>query len=958
MTKLNTLAKFFLLFCVILLATALVAQVQNGQIRGTVTDPQGAAVTNAKVTVTNPATNQSQTVTTTSTGLFSVDQLNPGMYKVAVEAQGFKTTTTPNVTVNAGTITRLDFKMTLGERTETVEVSDIATTVETEDSKLANVVGSTQIQNLPLNGRNVYDLMQLAPGAVNVNGVLSENGNGTVVNGLRENFNGFLINGVSNKGLSGGAVNQPIEDTVQEFQQLTLNMSAQYGSSAGSNVNLVTKPGTNTFHGSAWYFMRNDNLDANNYFIKHDGTDAELKALTGEDKPELRFGQFGGTFGGPIIKNKLFFFASYQGDRFLTSGTPSTVFAEGQDWRTAVESAAIPGLPGQVAGLLYSSYGPVVQGSPAETLNSYGFNWLGLDDAGGVPDFGSYLCPDTYVQLNDPNDPTGVLHAQAMANIIGVTATDYTTAGGACGTALAPQPGTFGSRDNNFLFQSTSLFKSQLAGNLFNGNEASLRLDWNASDNDRLFTEFKWLKTTDQFGPQSANSGARGFTNPSKGVFPIFTFNYVHTFTPTIVNEFHAGYTGNILLINTTHPGVPNVYFDTGELGFGSYNGYPQFFKENIYSYGDMVSISHGKHNFKIGYDLKRNIENSEFDIARPSYYFTDSLMFSVDAPYGEAAGVQPCLTAVFSCASPHLQTNDRHWRNWEHGFYFQDDWKIASRLTLNLGIRYDLFQRHTELNNLVTTFIKGSNEPLISDITTGAGWLRDANVTAGLPGCNSTLAQEQTAQLAGVCGPGGFSPADSLGKGDHNDWGPRVGFAWDIFGNGKTSLRGGYGVSYEGTLYNPLSNSRWNLPFYSFNQAFNGIGGSTQFIVYGPQNPACLPVSETGAPCPDNFEGAAGTPSGTGNIQGWAPTNPNFAKLTGIILPEGIRDPYVHNFFLSIQRELWARTVLEVDYVGTASVPTWFLPAWSTSSAARSAAGSTTRRTRSPVCRSIRPVA
>src|SRR3954464_8454362 len=283
MTKPSALAKFFLLLTITLLATALFAQVQNGQIRGTVTDPQGAAVSGAKVTVTNPATSRQVTYTTSDTGAFFAPELPPGTYKVTVESPGFKSTSATNVVVNAGTNTRADIKLTVGETSQTVEVTDVVRPVETEDSKLANIVTSSQIANLPLNGRNVYDLVQITPGAVNVRGVVSENGANTVVNGLRENFNGFLLNGVSNKGLSGGFVNQPVEDTVQEFQQLTLNMSAQYGNSAGSTTNLVTKPGTNSFHGSLWEFVRNDMFDATDFFVNHDGA----------AKPELRVNQFG-----------------------------------------------------------------------------------------------------------------------------------------------------------------------------------------------------------------------------------------------------------------------------------------------------------------------------------------------------------------------------------------------------------------------------------------------------------------------------------------------------------------------------------------------------------------------------------------------------------------------------------------------------------------------------------------
>src|SRR5437764_7755703 len=301
------------LLSVLALSVGALAQVQNGSFTGTVEDPSGAAVPNAKVTITNLGTNLSVTATTNQTGNYTARELPAGAYKIVAEAPGFKTYTNNNVALNAGTTQRVDFKMPLGQAREVVEVTGETAAVNTEDSRLATTVSSTQISNLPLNGRNVYDLIQMAPGAVNVAGVDFENGHNTVVNGLREDFNGFLINGVSNKGLSGGNVNTPIQDTVQEFQQLQLNMSAQYGNRAGAINNLVTKSGTNSFHGSVWEYVRNDVFDANQFFLNRPGTDPNTG---GSFKPALRFNQFGGTVGGPIIKDKLFFFGSYQGDRF------------------------------------------------------------------------------------------------------------------------------------------------------------------------------------------------------------------------------------------------------------------------------------------------------------------------------------------------------------------------------------------------------------------------------------------------------------------------------------------------------------------------------------------------------------------------------------------------------------------------------------------------------------------
>jgi hypothetical protein len=877
-------------YCLVVLAAlalsiTLNAQVQNGQFQGTVLDQSGAAVPNATVTATNQGTDQKFTATTTSTGLYIIPQLPVGQYKVSVEAPGFKTVTAANQTANAGVIQRLDFKLAVGQRTETVEVTDIATQVNTEDAKLANTVGATQIANLPLNGRNVYDLIQLNAGAVNTRGVDFENGANTVVNGVRQNFNGFTINGVSNKGLSGGFVNQPIQDTVQEFQQLTLNNSAQYGNSAGSITNLVTKSGTNALHGSAFYFGRNDVFDANDFFTNQ----------AGEDKPALRFHQFGATIGGPIIKDKLFFFGAYQADHFLTNSVPSPVSVEGPEWRAAIAAAR----PNSVAALLYNNFAPSIQGTFSQTLRDY---------AGD--DFSFWLCPDN----------SNLAIAQQFAQLIGVDANDQAALTAAeCGTILPIQTGLI-SKDIPFLYDTVSIFKQQdntPLGNLFNGHEGSVRFDFNMSDRNRFFTQMNWTRQNDRFGPGLVDS-ARGFFNPIKNTFPNFQFNYIHTFNPKILNEFKAGYAGNIGLIRTNLPGVPQINFDDGTMGFGSYSGYPQFFKENIYTYSDVVSVNRGSQNMKIGAEFRRNIENSEFDVSRPSYYFFDQLFFAIDQPYGIAAGVDPGL--VQSAANPigphpsNLATNIRHWRNWEYGFFFQDDYKVSRRLTLNLGLRYDLYQRHTELNDLATTFLKGPGTFTIDDITTGAGWVKNANIPFGLPGCDLPENLGNSV-VAGACGPGGFAAAKELGKGDHNNFGPRVGFAWDMFGDGKTSFRASYGLSYEGTLYNPLSNSRWNPPYYSFNNANNFLIGEPGIVLYGPQTPGATPRFE-GPPDPNNHQGPGG--NSVGNISAWSPNNQNLANLTGIVLPEGIKDPYVHNYFLSLQHELVPKLVMEVDYVGT----------------------------------------
>jgi hypothetical protein len=397
------------------------------------------------------------------------------------------------------------------------------------------------------------------------------------------------------------------------------------------------------------------------------------------------------------------------------------------------------------------------------------------------------------------------------------------------------------------------------------------------------------------------------------------------------LNELKLGYTQNNTQVGTNLPGVPFISFLDGTVGFGSYNGYPQYFKDHEYSYGDMVSISHGNHSFKIGADLRRNLENSVFNVARPSYAFNDPIYFAADTPGVQAAGVDPnfCVSTP-SCTSYNpvptgeLSSSVRHFRNWEVGAYFQDDWKATKRLTLNLGLRWDFYQRHTEEDGLTTTFDLGPTAG--STIPGIAGQVQTANAPFGGPGCDPTVntIPLNTQILAGVCGPGGFAPSSSLGPNQYHDFGPRVGFAWDVFGDGKTSLRGGFGISYEGTLYNPLSNSRWNPPYYSFNEVgpLVGIPGN---IVYGPTTCGGTPYACAPSGAAPSYTGSATNPGqGTGaqaigNLTGWDYTNADAAFLTGIVLPQGVKDPYVDNWFLGIQREIAPKWVVEADYVGTA---------------------------------------
>ncbi len=392
------------------------AQTTNGIFTGTVTDPQGASVANADVAITNLGTNATTTAKTNAEGLYRIPELPVGTYKFTVSGTGFKKAVKSGIYIGAGAIERVDFKLELGAQTDTVVVEAGAVQVQTEDSRLFETIGAGQVANLPLNGRNVFDLIQLAPGAVNVSGVDFENGHSTVVNGLRPNFSGFLINGSSDKGLSGGVSTTPNADIVQEFQELTLNMSAQYGTSAGAIVNVVTKSGSNDFHGSIYEFLRNDKLDANNFFFNANGT----------QKPELRFNQFGATSTGRIWKDHLFYTASYQGERFTTAPPAVPIQSEAPEWRSAIIAA----VPNSTAALIYKNFPTVSNGTPSVNLNQYAGGNASGTTAG---DFTFWLCPD---------NSTAAIAGQ-LQSLLGITAQDQAnwTANVAPGTSSTAMSG-------------------------------------------------------------------------------------------------------------------------------------------------------------------------------------------------------------------------------------------------------------------------------------------------------------------------------------------------------------------------------------------------------------------------------------------------------------------------------------------------------------------------------------
>jgi Carboxypeptidase regulatory-like domain/TonB dependent receptor-like, beta-barrel len=837
------------------------AQVVYGAFTGVVTDQTGAVVPGAVVTATNEGTNVSVSQTTNAQGLYTIPNLLPGLYTVKAEAKGFKAFVNTHNEITTGYTQRLDFKLEVGAVTQEVTVTSAAPLVDTESNRLSELVTGREVQNLPLNGRNVFELIQLAPGAVNTTNLITEPGNRgftTVVNGARVNMNGYEINGISDKGLSGGSNTQPSIDSIQEFRVDTSVLSAEFGSTVGAMTQISTKSGTNSYHGDAYEFVRNDKLNARNFFEA--------------DRNPFKLNQFGGTIGGPIKKNKWFFFGSYEGERSRIF-VPQQEVMETPQFHSLVESAA----PNSVAALLYKNFpGPSNFSGPLTPLSDYVTNVSGFCKTFNAACIQSYGL-----------DPSSGLGAALLAN---------------------PTLPTFGTVNT-----AAKVFTSN---QFYDGNQWSARLDYQG-DKDKVFGSYFFDKYADPFYTPATNGGAaaalvgvRGFASPTHDDFPQLALNWTHSFSPTVLNEMRAGWNRNVGDIGSNNPGVPLIYTDPGEVEFGNYNGYPQIFHEEVFQYKDMVTISHGKHEIKFGGNIQRNYENSEFNVGRPSYEFYDSVSLAAGLVESVAAGVDPGTIdpkTGQSTGQAHLSSNIRGFRNWVFGGFINDNWKVNPRLSLILGLRYDLYTRQSDKYNHDTQLLLPSGANLTER-------LRNVNCYVNTPGAIGADGQPCNGGFEGTLNP--------LTTGDYNNFGPRVGFAWDVKGDGKTSLRGGFGVSYQGEIYNPLSNSRWDAPFYSFDLSLCGTGvnnpgpGNSDTCVFGPLNGAAPtftgPPSNIGA-------GPAGATANAfqGNIAGWNPYNANGAYLTGVVFP-GFRDPYVYASQLSLEHQFAGNFVLKTSWVGT----------------------------------------
>jgi hypothetical protein len=850
--------RILILVCIavlVLFSIAAFAQSDTARLVGTITDASGAAIPNATITVTNKGTARAITVTTGASGEYVVNALPPGNYHVDVKQASFKTASA-DITLEVSQVREISLKMQAGSVETVVNVTDEVPLVETTTSSTGEVIQGRQVTELPLNGRNFTQLALLTPGVtrgaygdVSMGGSQgtaseafrnSETGGASIsANGLRAQANNFILDGVdNNEGMVNSIVFFPPAEAIQEFRVNTSVAPAEFGRAGGAIVQTTIKGGTNAIHGSAFEFRRSGEFDAKPY-----GTTGPI---------EFKRNQFGGTLGMPIWKNKLFIFGDYQGLRQSQplnvefASVPTDLMRQGNfsELLSLAGDSSLTSIPSCAAGnsayYHLGSHGQIVpNGYVFDPVTCQPFGWNGTT--------GTNI-------ISSPN-PVGLKYLQGY-----------------------PEPNVTGTILNNFRAQRQSIR---------NFNDFDVRLDLVATQKDTLFARYSYgqdnFTVTNRLGPNNPSGFGSGdnFNHP-RGV----AAGYTHTFSDSVLNEFRFGYVRPSFGYNPPNKGetlaadigIPNANrnaFLGGQALIGGNNGEleyqgdggPYNVPQKAFQFSDSVTYTHGHHTLKSGFNIiNRHVDFLQGNSAKgyfilggnnypgtgrfTGYEVSEVLAGFVDYTIGDITGFYET-------------------RNYETGYYAQDDWRVTNRLTLNLGLRYDLYTWPYEVNN------KQSNY----DPTTN---------TLVLPGA------------AGV--------PRSLINTDRNNVAPRFGFAYDLTGNGKTVVRGGYGMFFfldRGGVGNQLSN----------NANFNGTS-TYQACPNGNCTNGYRITLSGAAPLGDNnwLDATGALPSAVNTV------NPNALTTSANVLyyPRNSQNSSVQQWNVQIERQIGANMSADVAYVGT----------------------------------------
>ncbi|HEY3131264.1 MAG TPA: TonB-dependent receptor [Acidobacteriota bacterium] len=732
------------------------AQTVAGTIVGTATDASGAVLPGVTVTVTNSATGVAKVVVTNEAGAYTVPFLQPGTYSVSGELVGFKKQMITGVIVEVEQRVRVDLQLAVGEVSQTVQVESAVPLLNTESSSVGQVIENQRVVDLPLNGRQFMELAFLIPATHasapgHFNAILQ--GIAVTAVGGRPTNNNFTLDGISNTSPNCGyfAVS-PSVDAVQEFKIQTSNYSAEFGQTSGAVINVATKSGTNELHGSLFEFLRNDVFDARNFFNR------------GKHAEPLKRNQFGGSIGGPVVipklydgKNRTFFF--YNEEHL-------------KERRALVQIARVPS-------------GPILTGD----FSKAGYTIYDPKTTRANPNFdpSKPVSPSNLQFLRDPFQ--GNIIPSDRINPVALKALKF-----------YPQPNNPGDPQRNYI--NNNPFKRD-------NYQINARVDHQISAEDNIFVRYAQSNLVASNPGVLPNMGGDDITNLGKNL----ALNWVHTFSSQLVNEARAGY--NRLNFGRINPrqgtnfagtlgisGSPGskisgfpIFGIAGFTGLGDEEPYGNI--DNIYQWVDIASYTKKNHSLKFGIDVRR-ILNDYFIARSPSGSYSLSGQFTGLPGIPLSEGFADFLLGLpASNAITYLGDIGRtRTTNWNA--FFQDDWKVSQNLTVNLGLRYELFTSPVDKFGR-----QGYMDPKTGELV----YAKRAPLDNPLPGSGITEADLKL--------PHRRVDRDSIIIGDHNNFAPRVGFAYQLPHLKNTVLRAGYGVSF---VYFPFSdfgvNSQRMIPF------------------------------------------------------------------------------------------------------------------------------------------------
>jgi hypothetical protein len=791
---------------------------ENATITGIVTDPTGAAVPNATVTLTHVATGTAHTAPSDGAGLFNFSGLQIGIYDLKVTAPGFKSYDKAGLVLNEAQTLRANAKLEVGSAAQTVTVQANALQVQSETNEVSSLITGQQVLQLATNGRNVMSLTTLGTGVTNMlpsfNGVTAQGSSATInFNGSRYDHNNWMVDGgeIYDRG-SGGKLGVAISpDALAEFQVLASNYSPDYGIASGGTILMDLRSGTRQFHGGLWEFNRNDAFDAGYYFFKQ----------AHEPSPELRLNIFGGNVGGPVWiphvyndeRNKTFFFVNEEWRKYIqganaqvTNTIPASAFpTAGQDLQYSPLSGSKLLVP--------------ATSDPAK-LAAYAADGLVAGQQFPTSAPGVYTIPANLI------DPNAVLFMGTGA----IPKPNTTSSSGAPQYIASPKQPTY-VREDVVRIDHHFNEKYQLMGHWIHDQMSQAIYPDMWSNNSYVttgdtFANPSWgtvIKLTQALSPTLLNETGIYVNGNTIGITPLGIYAQPSGWTQT--GFFPAANNALNRLPSIDFSGAPNTNW--------TINYWPWHNSYLNYQIRDDLAWTHGLHSFKFGFGYMRSDKNQQQQADTQGDYTFDGTSYSQDAYANFLLGFASSFQQLQSLATAH-------WVNNTYSMYFNDNWHVTPGLTLNLGIRYDILPHVYEKNNRTSNFIPGNFNAADAQVPNAAGQLDPNGPGFAQPAGAPVPFYLNGVSLAGVGIPRG------LVKNSYGTVQPRVGFAEDLFGNGKTVIRGGFGMFFERVQGNDIYGTDTNPPFayqpsvsavYFSNPSTNNQSGLTAAAPFFPSN-------------------------------------------------------------------------------------------------------------------------